>query len=403
LRKISDSFVTEIHDAIENLPGSLPARRLLLRQALEQLDALAAESNDNPVLQDELARAYFNTAHLPDMLLAEKDSTFKKVTAIYRQIIAQDPANINYQEQLALGEIALGDVAKVRGSVAGALGLHRTGVARLEQVVESEPNRVAHRVNLSYAYLDTAVIYILKGDVEAAAQITRKVSATTEELLKTDAADPDLNQISDQAQILTAVEETLDSDYKPAIVKLRRILAEYQIKSDKTPNDTRIKYFLWTINRRLAEALEKDGNIYEASRHLQTALSIIESLLAASPKDFGYHRNSAVTNIFFGHLLILQKQPARAIPHFRRALQLSEQVLEIDPVHSESKTDEARANANLGRALVLIGKKSEGLEYLNKAQIIFEQACRSDNENAQLTKDYSQVVDWLNSVSGKSR
>ena len=384
------------------MPGSLPARRLLLKHAVEQFDALAAESNDNPVLQDELARAYFNSARLPDMLLAEKDATLKKGIAIYQRLNIQDPANIRYQEQLALGEIALGDITKMRGSVSGALLLHRAGVARLEQIVKDEPNDHAHRINLSYAYLDTATIYILKGDIEAASQTTRKASAATEKLRNADFADSDLNQIGDQARIQIAVEETLAGNHKSAIVKLRRILAEYKIKGAETPNDTRINYYLWAINRRLAEALEKDGNICEAAEHLQTALSIIESLLAESPKDFGYHRNSGITNIFFGQMLVLQKQPARAIPHFRRALDLSNRVLEIDPDHSEAKTDRARANANLGRALILTGKNSEGIEYLNKAEIMFGQSCQLDNENAQLTKDYAQTVDWLKSALKQS-
>jgi len=349
-------------------------------------------------LQDELARAYFNSGHLPDMLLAEKDATLKKGIEIYQRLNFQDPANIRYQEQLALGEIALGDITKMRGSVSGALLLHRAGVARLEQIVKDEPNDAAHRINLSYAYLDTATIYILKGDIEAASHTTRKASAATEELRNADSANSNLKQIGDQAQIQLAIEETLSGDHKSAIVKLRRILAEYQIKSDETPNDTRLNYYLWAINRRLAQALEKDGNFYESSKHLQTALSIIESLLAQSPKDFGYHRNSAITNIFFGQMLVLQKQPARAIPHFRRALDLSERVLKIDADHSESKTDQARANANLGNALILLGKNSEGIEYLNKAKIMFEQACQSDNENAPLIKDYAQAAQWLNSA-----
>ena len=67
LRKLSNSLVTEIYGAIQNLPGSLPARQLMLKRALEQLDALAEEAGDNTDLEDELATAYYNLAQLPDM------------------------------------------------------------------------------------------------------------------------------------------------------------------------------------------------------------------------------------------------------------------------------------------------------------------------------------------------
>ncbi|MGI8467922.1 MAG: protein kinase domain-containing protein [Pyrinomonadaceae bacterium] len=403
LRKISGSLVTEIHGAIRDLPGSLPARQLLLTHAVEQLDALAAESSDNPALQDELAQAYFNSAQLPDMRLAEKDAILKKEIAIYQTLIAGNSENVHYREQMALGEIALGDITKIRGSAAGALELHQAGVALLEQVVKNEPDAAAHRVNLSNAYLNTATIYILKGDVEAASQMTQKVLTTTKELQKADAAEPDLNQIIDEAQIQIGVEETLAGNYKMGIAELRRMLAEYKIENNKTPNDTRVNYYLWVINRRLAGALEKSGDPSAASEPLQTALSIIESLLAESPKDLGYNRNSAITNIYYGQLLVHQKHPAEAIKYFRRALDLSEKVLENDTDNAESKADLARANANLGNALFLNDRAEEGLDYLNKAVNLFGEICPVDNENAQLQIDYAQTLDWLKAISKQNK
>lgn len=398
LRKVSDSFVTEIHGAIENLPGSLPARRMLMRHAVEQLDALAAESGDNPALQEELAQAYFNSAQLPDMLLAEKDLTLKKEIAIYQKLSATDPKNARYQEQMALGEIALGDITKVRGSVAGALELSESGVSILEQIVEAEPESEEHLVNLADAYQNITTIYILKGDAENARQATEKELATIEAIRKMNRARPELKELSDLAQIRIGTEQTMAGDYKSAISVLQKVLAEYEKTHVETPNDTRVSYYLWAVNRRLAEALEKDGDIKTASEHFQTALTIIESLGAESPKDFGYSRNSAITHILYGQLLVSQKQPSNALVHFRRALELSERVLEIDIDNSESKTDAARAYGNLGNALVLTGKNKEGSEYLNKAVKMLEEARRLDSENFQLKLDYAQASAWLNAA-----
>jgi eukaryotic-like serine/threonine-protein kinase len=70
LRKMSNSISSEIHNAIRDLPGSLPARQLLITRAVEQLDALAEESGDNPALQADLAAAYQNLGVLPDKTLA---------------------------------------------------------------------------------------------------------------------------------------------------------------------------------------------------------------------------------------------------------------------------------------------------------------------------------------------
>jgi tetratricopeptide (TPR) repeat protein len=58
VRTLARSIVFELHDSIATLPGSTPARELLVRRALVYLDALATDAGDNTSLQMELAGAY---------------------------------------------------------------------------------------------------------------------------------------------------------------------------------------------------------------------------------------------------------------------------------------------------------------------------------------------------------
>ena len=401
LRKISGSFVTEIHGAIQNLPGSLPARKLLLRHAVEQLDALAAEAGDNPALQDELAQAYFNSAELPDMLLAEKISTLKKEIAIYQKLTAEDAANIHYREQTAMAEIELGDVIKVSGSVAEGIESESQGVELLEQIIKDEPGNTPHLLNLATAYLNIAGLYVLKGDAGKALEVTRRELRTIEELRKNDPAEPQIQRLSDIGHLQLGGELMLTGDYQAAILTLRQSLADYSATHEKSPNDTRPNYYLWSANRRLADALEKSGDAVNAAEHLHTALTIIESLAAASPNDLGYDRNSAVTNILYGRMLTAQKRPAQAIPYFRRALELSRKVLENDADNSESRFDTAEADANLGNALILTGK-NEGADYLFEAEKMLADICRRDSQNDHAARTYAETREWCAAVSKKS-
>src|SRR5436305_10857009 len=58
VRKLANSFMFELNDAIQNLPGTTKAQELLVKRALEYLDSLATESGDDRSLQLELATAY---------------------------------------------------------------------------------------------------------------------------------------------------------------------------------------------------------------------------------------------------------------------------------------------------------------------------------------------------------
>ena len=58
MRKLANSILFELHDAILPLPGSTMARELLLRRAQEYLDSLADEAKGDAALQRERALAY---------------------------------------------------------------------------------------------------------------------------------------------------------------------------------------------------------------------------------------------------------------------------------------------------------------------------------------------------------
>ena len=163
LRKLSDSFVTELHGAIQNLPGSLPARQLLLKRATEQLDALALESSDDRSLQSEVAVAYFNLASLPDMGLSEKDRILRKVVDIYEQLLKLDPENGQYRRSLAFAEIELGDTSKVRGSVREGLIFSEKAVAILQIVSDRDPSAPIGLKDLRDALSNEANYYFLEG------------------------------------------------------------------------------------------------------------------------------------------------------------------------------------------------------------------------------------------------
>ena len=89
LHRSSRTMISEIHQALSNLPGTLEARKLLLQRATEQLDALAAGAGDNMRLQLDLASAYQNIGYLPDKPLSERNELFKKSIDLSRKVLAR--------------------------------------------------------------------------------------------------------------------------------------------------------------------------------------------------------------------------------------------------------------------------------------------------------------------------
>lgn len=398
LRKLSDSFVTELHAAIQNLPGSLPARQLLLRRATEQLDALAADAGENRVLQDELAGAYTNLATLPDMSLDEKESTYTKAVAIYQNLLQTEPENALYQEQIALAYVELGDTEKVRGSVAKGLSYSNAAVTILEKVSAGDPNDISKLKNLHLATSNSVTYYTLEGEANASLLVVRREQKIVEQMRKLSLPVGEADQFANRSHLQLGAVLTSLGDYKIATSELQMALDGFSIEQAKNPNDTSINYYLWSVDRRLATAVELDGDANKGLEYAQKSLAIIEGLMATSRKDIGYHRNSAITHILLGQMLVRRNNAAQAVTHFRRALELSQEVLVTDPQYFESKFDMARSLGNLGSAMIANGNKAEGLAHLREAVKIYDEMTQVDTENAVLKRDYAESMGWLGSA-----
>ncbi len=63
LRTLAHSVIFDLHDAINRVPGSVEARRTLIKTALKYLDGLKAERGNDDSIQMELAGAYYRMAY----------------------------------------------------------------------------------------------------------------------------------------------------------------------------------------------------------------------------------------------------------------------------------------------------------------------------------------------------
>jgi tRNA A-37 threonylcarbamoyl transferase component Bud32 len=64
VRKLANTLIFDVHSQIENLPGTLKAREMLIATSLEYLNALAGEAGNDPALLHELAVGYYKIGNI---------------------------------------------------------------------------------------------------------------------------------------------------------------------------------------------------------------------------------------------------------------------------------------------------------------------------------------------------
>jgi non-specific serine/threonine protein kinase/serine/threonine-protein kinase len=126
VRRLATSFLFEFDDAIRDLPGSTPARSLVVKRALEYLDGLAAEARGDRSLPMEIASAYSRVGdvqgdpmfpNLGDTKGALESS--RKALAILETLYRAEPQNQQVSLALASTHQEISDMLDFSGTPRG--------------------------------------------------------------------------------------------------------------------------------------------------------------------------------------------------------------------------------------------------------------------------------------------
>ena len=108
VRQLSNSLLFELSPKIERLPGSTEAREILVSRALEYLDGLASESQNDLSLQAELATAYEKIGDLqgnptnPNSIdLDAAVKSYEKANQMRRRLLDANPEDAETRRRLA--------------------------------------------------------------------------------------------------------------------------------------------------------------------------------------------------------------------------------------------------------------------------------------------------------------
>ncbi|HXG82587.1 MAG TPA: serine/threonine-protein kinase [Pyrinomonadaceae bacterium] len=251
VRRLSNSFLFEFHDAIENLSGATKARQLVVSRALEYLNNLSRESAADPTLQAEIAEAYRRLGEIqghpsfPNLgdtggaiesfgkakslceelvrsdpnnseylfKLAAYDSMlgdmmeravyntpaaqkhYRSALDIRRRLSAEDPTNPKYLNALTLSYERLGNVQMKTGDITGAYATYEEALKISGQLLAGDPENRKFRRGLCLSYYDFANLLLADGKYEEALENYEKGRRLAERRRLEDAADADAQRL----------------------------------------------------------------------------------------------------------------------------------------------------------------------------------------------------------------
>jgi non-specific serine/threonine protein kinase/serine/threonine-protein kinase len=359
VRRLANSVLHDLHDAIANVSGSTPLRRVLVTRALEYLDRLGREAPDDVALRRELADGYQRIAQVQGGGMGANlgdtpgaIESYGKALGIRRDLAGGAAAEAADIVALGLLELELGALQRAQGHLDEAGQSYRSAAGRLKAVADGGLLRASQRDRLGVVYQRLAELETFRGRPQAALPWAEQAVAETERLWHAAPGDATARTALAQASCQLAStlaglgrqQESLDR------ARAARALLEAGLRDD--PLDaSQTRTLLFALHRE-GEQLRRLGDTRGSIEVRERALAVAEETLRHDPTDRWSQMGVAVAAGALGSVLLDTRETHAAERYYRRALRISNRAVAEDPRYTFARLQAASAEHGLGRALV---------------------------------------------------
>jgi eukaryotic-like serine/threonine-protein kinase len=404
VRKLATVFLFNVHDAIQNLPGSTPASLLIVKTGTEYLDRLARESHGDVALEQELAGGYVRigdvegnpySANLGDT--AQAIQSYRKALAIVQRLVAERPSDPKSLRLLAEVQRELGAVLPFDGKAAEGVGHCREALRISEKLQAAHPGDVDDTLDISRAeellgdVLGGAQSVNLGRPGEAVAAYQRALDV----LPKLPASDPRAKRVLRARAVMIAKIASLEVANRngpEALGRFNEALGFAEQLSQADPQNQRTNDMISGILNRLAVAQEMFGDPKAAVVSFQRALDINDAELKIDPHNSQAQEAVFVTVKNMGDLYFYSIHDMhRALELYRRAADVGGQLVRADPNNTVWPQRLSETLTYIGSCLFELGDKDGARRESKRGLVIAKEL--ADRPHA--TRDQVYNYAWL--------
>lgn len=408
VRKLTNSFLFEFHDAVKDLPGSTKAREMTVKKALEYLDILAQEQSNDASLQFELASAYLRVADIQgspgESNLGDTAGavvSYRKAIEILKKLIQTAPENLKFKRELASAYKSIVYIFGTTGDSDLFQLNNQEALTLYQELVESDGSDFSSKLALAECYKTRGDFIASKGNLELALQDYRTYLEISEAVLvsqpESKSAKIGIMAASDAiGATLGNPNYTNLGDTDGALQAYKRQL---QVCNEMLVSDGNSQYLdatkAFTL-KVIGEVQTARGEWKKAVESYLQSLEIQEEIVKSDPKDafaagrLGY----LLSNL--GEAMANTNRLAESMTYHSRAIEILEKLAEADKENSALVLSLHRAYQKNGDALVNSGRATEALSFYHKALKSNEEIAAQDLSNMdmrlQLANDYLKIA-----------
>jgi eukaryotic-like serine/threonine-protein kinase len=377
VRTLAHSLVFKLDPELEKVSGATSARKVLVQEAVDYLNALSKEAGGDSELQEEIASSY---EHLGDVQGSPAYSnlgdiqgglaSYGKALAIRRSLAARNPGDVKPQDDLATCLYKFSLIGSVTKRFQSILALQREALTIRKKLYEADPSTYLEK--LLSVYDGIGRTQLEAGDLEQAEKNFRIELTLSERQMR-------LDPQSEQAALtIWYVSQNLalvfsnKGDPAQALIYARQELEAIEQLSQKKPTDVMYQKYLAYSYSDVANSLgnpEKPniGDWQAALTNYKKALQISSRLAAADPTDAGAQDKLGLMLQSIGDVLAKHGNLSDALQYERKALKIRQKLASIDQADIYILLDLAVSYHSIGNVLLLQDKMPDALENFTHA------------------------------------
>jgi serine/threonine protein kinase len=351
VRQLANSVVFKYHDAIADLEGSTAVREMLVKDALQYLDALAADAGGDNELKKELALAYLKLGDAQGKIYAANIgdtegalASYRKSVAMLEEVVRNAPADAKAKIDLIKAYDSLAFLMTRAGGnsrelVEKSLNLYD----ELEKLEPAGDERRMQLVDLLIRYGDTAAGFenSLREHLKAQAVAEKLVAAdphNTEnlrQLVRTNQRiGTDYQRLGDKARQENKPDAAREF-FRQSLEYQRRMFAETEKLYARAPEKPANRRYLALAYINLSDSLGRNGHAEDALEMLEKARRILEEHLRRDPKNNETKFDLAEIFNTFADLYSEKGDYENFSQYLRKAFELNEEIYARDPKNLE--------------------------------------------------------------------
>ncbi len=349
---------------IVDLPGTLPARRMLVDEALKYLEAMERDAGDDIDLRNDVAWGH---RRLGQMIGGTRDPSlgrsgeaiehYEKALAINREIFETAPENRENRRGMALGHIYMGDALNAMRQRDQALASYEEALSIVRELFATDENSDEDRRLLAVAELKVGGMKRLTQGAEAA----EAHYARSAELRKARVRDyPE----DDQALYELTVGHT-------RIAELLRMKGNSLKKQDDSEG-----------------AMELYG---EALGHYEFVLRTCLEIAGRDPHSSRRRRHIMNTHLLMAPLHTAMGDADETVAQLEQAMAIAEQLFDCDSRDERTRQQSATTRRLLAYSLINAGRNVEGMLELEKALAEFESLASDFPDDPKIQGDLEAI------------